>query len=207
MIALLLAFAVAGPPPGLVVLEPSLRVDRANGFVLLDAEIAQRDAPLEFLLCPRRTKDHETILAAEFRPQNFQMALLLAGALPGQPARFQPQFAPPVGQRLKIWVETSAAGRVRRVDLREWVRTTNGAALDADLVFAGSMIVRMPESETPKFLADDGEVVSVSNFPSAIVDVAVRSSDKTVELQFRPWTERIPIVGTKVKVIVEPLVD
>ncbi len=206
--ALAWAAACAGPPPhGLVPLEPSLRVDRANGLVILDAEVVQRDAALELLLCPRRTKDHETILAADFKPQNFQAALLLAGALPGLPVQYEPSFRPPSGQRLKFWIETERDGRVQRIDLREWVQGINGKAMDADLVFAGSRIFQLPGIEAPRFAADEGDVVRVANTPEAIVDVARRSGKEDANLQFRPWKDRIPEAGTLVKVIVEPLVD
>ena len=207
MFALWFAAALAGPPPaGLLTIEPGLRVDRPLGLVLLDAEVTQRDAALELLLCPRRSKDHETILTGDFQPQNFQVALLLAGAAPGRPVQFEP-FVPPAGQRLKFWVETERDGRIFRVDLREWAQSKDGQAMAADLVFAGSMVVRLPEVETPRFLADDGDVVSIANFRSAIVDIAARSSDKESTLEFHPWKDRIPPLGTPVRLIVEPLVD
>jgi hypothetical protein len=80
--------------------------------------------------------------------------------------------------------------------------------MNADFVFAGSMMVQAPGSERVTYLADEGYVVCVANFPHAVVDVSVASTDKEAQgLAFVPFTERVPPKGTKLRLVFEPVVD
>jgi len=203
----LLVLLLLAQGPGELTISPGLKVDRTRGLVTLDAAVVLREGPLELLLCPKRGKEHESILAAEMKPKDFQVALLLAGATPGRPVQMDPP-KPPTGQRVKIWLEIAEESGTRLVDAREWILDVAAKrAMRVDFVFTGSRIVRVPESDSPLFLGDNGEVICVANFPGSIIDVSVRSSDKNDQLTFAPFTERIPAKGTPVKVIVEPLVE
>src|SRR5262245_2336776 len=55
------------------------------------------------------------------------------------------------------------------------------------------------------YLANGGDVVCVSNFESALLDLPIKSSSANAALIFEADTERIPPVGTKVTVIFEPV--
>lgn len=198
--------AIDPPHPKKVVqLERSLAVDINNKLVIVDAEVVFREGLVELLLCPKQTKEHESILAAKFQPRTFQTALLLAGALPGKPAQFDP-FLPPTGQTLRIWLEYEEGKETKRVDSRTWIRNPKtGAALGAQFVFAGSRLVNVPGADRPVFMGDDGDVVCVANFPGSIIDVGIKSSKENDEALFQAWTERIPPRGTKVRIVIEPL--
>jgi hypothetical protein len=219
MIALLSLMQAEGPKKdgsaSIRQLTPTLRVDMVNRVVEVEAEVVLREGPLELLLCPRRTKEHESILATEIDPRHFQLALLMVGAVPGSPARFETkslpngqtvnEMRPPTGQPLKIWVERTRNGRQTRTDARQWVRDAGTQkTLAAPFVFAGSGFATVAGVERPVFLANDGDLVCVANFPGAVVDVAIRSSANDAERSFEAYTERIPPVGTKVRVIFEP---
>ena len=160
-----LLFAVMSflPPPTeqstLVPLGPALRFDRANGCVIIDAEVALREGPLEMLLCPRKSKEHESILAADVKPHDVHAALLLVGATPGRPIQFDPP-RPPAGQRIKVWIEREENGKTTRVDAREWLRDEQAKRpMTSDFVFVGSQFVRAPGSERTFYVGDDGYLI------------------------------------------------
>lgn len=190
---------------GVQKLTPTLSIDYDNKVVRLQSEVVLRSGMLELLLCPKRTKEHESILAAEVVPQHFHLALLLIGAKPGRPASFQP-FQPPTGQELKIWIEYDEDGRRKRVDARQWIRNTKTKqALDSKFVFSGSRFSKPPGSQAPIYLGNDGDLVCVVNFPGSVIDIDTEASTDNVELYFEAWTSRIPPIGTKVDVVFEPL--
>ena len=74
-----------------------------------------------------------------------------------------------------------------------------------DWVFGGSIIEKIEASEDmPEqtyYLADSGELVCVSNFATATLDVPIRSSDANQGLLFEANTPNIPDVGTKAYVV------
>ena len=200
------------PPPSdqeaMVPLGPALRFDKVNGRVIIDAEVVLRDGPLEMLLCPRKSKEHESIFAADVKPHDVHAALLLVGALPGKPIQFDPP-RPPAGQRIKIWIEREDSGKTVLIDAREWLRDEQAKrSMTSDFVFVGSQFVRAPGSERTFYVGDDGYLVCVANFPGAVIDVSQMSTANDAEQKsFVPFTERIPERGTKVRVILEPVVD
>ncbi|MBX9655028.1 YdjY domain-containing protein [bacterium] len=193
---------------GIVEMTPTLRMDMKNKQVVLDAEIVLTQGPLELLLCPKRTKEHEAILAADIAPRSFQLALLGVGAEPGAPALFEPEYKPPRGQPIEIFVEWEEMGQKKRANARDWIRHPKDAGgaepLKAEFVFAGSRFIRIPGEERARWLGDDGDVVCVSNFPGSIIDVDIKSTNANEGLLFEAWTERIPPKGTKVKVFFVP---
>ena len=81
--------------------------------------------------------------------------------------------------------------------------------LEHDWVFAGSQLVADPldQNKPPYYLANDGDVICVSNFPSAMLDLPIVSPKDNAELVFVAHTERIPALDTKVLVILEPVPD
>jgi hypothetical protein len=194
---------------GVVEIAPTLRMDMEHKQVVLDAEVVLTSGPLELLLCPKRTKEHESILAADVVPRSFQLALLGVGAEPGAPAIFKPEYKPPHGQRIEIWIEWEKNGEKKKVNARDWIRhpIADGKSepFTADFVFAGSRFVRIPGEQRARWLGDDGDVISVSNFPGSILDVDLKSTNSNEGLLFEAWTERIPPKGTKVRVYLVPV--
>ncbi len=186
-------------------LSQGLWFDSAAKAVILDSEVVFREGPLELFLCPRRTKEHESILAAELDPRTFQMALLLTGAKQGQPARFEP-YQPPTGQVMKITVEYTKDGKLSvrmRVSGSSIPRPRKEPTFN--FVFSGSGFEKPPGTDRAKFKADDGDVVCVANFPGSIIDVSQKSSDKAADQLFEAATSNIPPIGTKVRVYFEPI--
>lgn len=78
--------------------------------------------------------------------------------------------------------------------------------MDAVWVFAGSTFAVDENGGTNIYLAESGDVICVANFPSALIDISKRSSpDGQESLLFEAWTERIPPVGTDVRLEIIPV--
>jgi hypothetical protein len=176
--------------------------------VLLEAEVCQRDVPLELFLCKKNTKEHEAILHVDADARDIHTALLAAKAEPGSPVQYQPKQKPPTGTTIKITVQyKNAKGETVTADAKEWVRNAKTRkALDVDWVFAGSQFFQDPDDpkKKPYYMANSGDVICVSNFGDAMLDLPIDSSKDNADLLFEAWTERIPERGTKVTVLLEP---
>ncbi|MBI1918910.1 MAG: hypothetical protein HYS12_29830, partial [Planctomycetes bacterium] len=192
-----------------VVITPNivLEIEGQKRRVLVGASICLQKGPLEQLLTRKDTKEHEAVLSADIDARELHKALLLAGARAGAPVKFGPPYKAASGQTIKITCEYEAKGKVVSVRAQEWVRDANTKKiLNHDWVFAGSRLVPNPlDPNKLIYLANDGDVVCVSNFESALLDLPIKSSKANSELVFEANTERIPPVGTKVTVIFEPV--
>jgi hypothetical protein len=183
-----------------------LEVAGAVRRVLIDAEVVKREGELEEFLCRSKTKEHESILKADIDARDAHKALLLAGVESGAPVRFDPIYKAASGGRVRVLVRlTGDDGKVTEVSARSWIKQRKtGKELDSDWVFAGSKI--LDDQNTPGrklYLANDGDVICLSNFDTAMLDLPVASSKDNGNLDFEAWTERIPKLGTKVTVVLE----
>jgi hypothetical protein len=165
--------------------------------VLISSRICLRQGPIEQLLTRRGTKEHEAILTANIDARKVHEALLLAGAKPGSTVRFEPTFRPPSGTPIKVSLIYEQGNEKITVDARKWVRDMNtGKELECDWVFAGSILDENPNPLDPKapkkYYANDGDVICVANFPTALLDVPIRSNRSWAERHYEAWTERIP---------------
>ena len=57
------------------------------------------------------------------------------------------------------------------------------------------------------YLAEGGDLICVSNFPGAMLDLPIESSQATSDLLFEAFTEHIPPVGTKVRLVLAPRLE
>jgi hypothetical protein len=175
--------------------------------VLVDAYVCLREGLLEHLMCRRGTKEHEAILAADIDARDLHTALLLTGIEPGSPVRYEPDYQAPSGPEVAITLRYEENGEVRTIPARKWIRSIQDKKeLEAHWVFVGSQFFPDPfdKNKPPSYAANGGDVICVSNFEDALLDVSIKSSKDNAELAFEAWTERIPPLGTKVTVILEP---
>jgi hypothetical protein len=65
----------------------------------------------------------------------------------------------------------------------------------------------MPRLDPGKkvYLANDGDVICVSNFETALLDLPIKSPKDNADLVYVAHTARIPPLETKVVVVLEPL--
>jgi hypothetical protein len=177
--------------------------------VLIEAEVCLREGALEQLLTRKNQKEHEAILAADIDARKAHEALLLAKAKDGEPARWVPKYRAPTGSTIKVsLIYKDAKGKTVTVPARSWVKNrSTGKELDTDWVFAGSMLIENPldKNAAKHYLANDGDVICVSNFEGAMLDLPMMSSKDDADRAYDAWTERIPAVGTKVTVVLEPV--
>ena len=197
-----------GSPVGATRLSPRERVwvDRQQHRVIVDGYIALQEGQLEMLACPVFTKEHEAVVALFCRAATVHAGLLAAGAEVGQPVRWEPTYAPPSGseiQVLALW--TDPEGKRQKIDARKWVRQLNGTQrhLEPNWVFAGSSFWEDPDTGRKHYQAESGDLICVSNFSTATLDVPLKSTDANAGLMFVADTSRIPPRGTPIRLVLQ----
>ncbi len=186
-------------------LGKDLWFDPKGRQVVLRTRVVQDDVSLEFFLCTKGAKDHETVLTTEAPPMLIQAALILSGAEPGHPVRFEPKFEPPAGTPISIRAEWERDGQKKQADARQWIKESrSGLVLQQDWVFAGSVTFEDRRTKRPVFAADDGTLFTVANFASAILDLPYRSTDANAELSYVAHKGQIPPIGTPVTLFLSP---
>ena len=86
-------------------------------------------------------------------------------------------------------------GKEQRADARTWVKESDSAAtLKQRWVFAGSELFKDPQTGEMRFAADGGDLITVSNFISAILDVPFASSAADSDRSFMANTAKIPAI-------------
>jgi len=191
------------PPEDCKALHPEDRIwiHRDDQMVIVDGYIVQRQVPLELFACPVGSKEHEAIVAVLARARVVHAGLLAINAKPGSPASFEP-FKPPTGTTVRIYVLWLDKDKKTKGTLAQnWIRRMdNKKAMPWDFVFAGSKTYKDEEGKT-HYLGDSGDLVSVSNFTTSTIDVAVQSDQTNANLMFEAFTERIPNQYTPVRLL------
>ena len=168
----------------------------------------QESFPLELFLCRRNTKEHESVVSADIDARQVHLALIAAGAKEGSPVKFEPKYQPATGSTIKITVEYEQDGKTVSVPAQQWVRDSKTRKeLPHPWVFGGSQLFDHPDDPKQKVYAANagGDVICVSNFPDAMLDLPVNSPNDDADRQYEAFTEHIPPLGTKVTVILEPM--
>lgn len=194
------------PDPAWKSLGKDLWFDPAGRRLVVRARVAITEGPLEHLICSRGSKDHESTLTTEAPPRAIHAGLLLTGADVGRPVQFEPKFAPPTGSAIAIDLEwTGPDGKARRADARSWIKDVKTeAVLTTDWVFAGSQLFEDPKTKEKVYAADDGDLVTVANFPSSLLDLPFRSSANDADRGFVANTAAMPPRGTPVTIYLKP---
>jgi hypothetical protein len=185
-----------------------LEIEGDKRRVVIKGVICRRTDFLEQFLCRAMTKEHEAIVSADIDAAKVHFALTLAGAEAGSPVKFAPKYAPATGTVIKVYVQYEEKGKTIKVPAQKWIRNVKTQKeLDSDWVFGGSELFpnRFDPKQAPHYAANDGDVICVANFPSAMLDLPIASSDKNDDLQFEAFTDRIPPLETPVLVILEPV--
>ncbi len=178
-------------------------LDLAGKRVIVGGAVALAEGELEVFACPRQTKEHEAIVATRCPARLVHAGLLAIGLEPGNPVSFDPEYVPAQGPKVAVRVRwKDAEGVVQERAAQEWIRNSKtGAQLEADWVFAGSGFWRDPADGTEHYQADGGDMICVSNFPSAMLDLTIESSESNEALLFQAFAGRVPPAGTEVELI------
>ena len=177
--------------------------------VMVRGSICLREGQLEMFACPLRTKEHESIVAVEAKSSEVHATLVALGFEPGSPVQWQPKYKSAMGPSIKIeakWIAKNGdLSEEKMVDAKTWVRKSGTEeTLDTDWVFGGSEIFVDRLDGTQVYYADSGEMVCLSNFPTALMDVPIQSSDSAEGLLFEANTDVIPEIDTQVYLIMTP---
>lgn len=188
-----------------------LEVQGDKRRVLINATVCLQRGPLELLMCRKQTKEHESILTAEVDARDIHKALLLTGAKEGKTARYtESKIEPPTGTTIKISLQYDKKGKLVTEPAGKWIRNSKTQKeLDENWVFAGSRFVKniLDPKKQDIYLANEGDVITVSNFEDAMLDLPIASPKDDADRSFECFTERIPEVETKVVVILEPVLE
>jgi hypothetical protein len=189
----------------------TLEVQGDKRRVLINATVCLNMGALELFMCRKQSKEHESILTSDSDARKIHEALIVANAEPGKPARYlEKGIQPPTGTRIKISVQYEKKGKLVTERAGKWVRNMKTLKqLDEDWVFAGSAFTKnvLDPKKPDIYLANEGDVICVSNFEDAMLDLPIASSKDDADRSFEAFTERIPPLETKVLVILEPVLD
>ena len=205
------AAVAAEEPEGLKRLYPvqPIWIDVARKRVVLVGKVCLREGQLEMLVCPTGTKEHESVLSVPVEAFRVHAALLAVGAEPGKPARFVPDYQPARGTQVDVWLFwTDEQGRRQRCRGQDWVRYAGtDKTLEHSWVFGGSGFWKDENTGEEHYQAEAGDLICVSNFPTAMLDLPIESSNEAGLLSFEPYTERIPPLGTPVTIVLKPVLE
>ncbi len=186
-----------------------LWIDPKRKLVIVDGQICLREGQLEMFACPKGSKEHESIVSVNCKAQFVHAALEAVGAQAGKPVSFDPAYKPASGPIVDVYVLwQDEAGKKNRVRAQEWIKELKSdKAMAHPWVFAGSAIWTEESTGQRYYQADGGDFICVSNFPTAMLDLPVASSQANESLSFAAWTERIPPLGTKVRLVLIPQLE
>ncbi len=180
-----------------------------NRRVVVDSYVCRRTDFLEQLLCRKLTKEHEAVLAADVDAKTIHAALLAAKATAGSPVVFDPYKAAH-GTKIAVSLQYKWKGKEVVVPAQQWIKNlkTKKIMKYKYWVFAGSKIYPpQQKGEKPYYAANDGDIICVANFATALLDLPVRLPKDNSELVFAANTEVIPPKKTKVRVILQPILE
>jgi hypothetical protein len=182
-------------------------IDVKSHEVLIDGYVALRSGYLEMFACPVGTKEHESVVAVDTKAATVHAALLAVGAVVGHPVRYRPDFAPPEGTEIEVEVRwRGEAGEWQSARAQEWIREVESKKpMTQPWVFAGSGFWKDEETGKRYYMAEQGDLICVSNFTTATLDVPIESSQSNEGLLFEANTDAIPPGGMPVRVVLKPV--
>ena len=192
----------------LVRLSPTEEVwlDRKKKRVIVGGKICLRKGLLEMFACPRGTKEHESIVAVNAKSSLVHTALLAAGSKPGSPVSYDPKYVAATGPIIDVdiaWKDENGKTIKRRAqEMIRHVKTRK--PMKEDWVFAGSGFWKDEETGEEYYMAEGGEMICLSNFSTAMMDLTVESPQENASLFFEALTDQIPPLGTEVRMILTP---
>lgn len=160
-------------PSGGIVLQVNAR-DNGTKSLWVRSCVALREGTLEMLACRRGTKEHESIVAIDETAAAVQAGLLAAGFEQGTPARFQPDFVPPTGERLRITMHWQDGGEWASRDSKDLIRNAISGWHGADLPKAIADAVALPtESIRIRYVEIDERLI----FEGSMTDAERKTLD------------------------------
>lgn len=190
--------------------DENVWMDPKNKQIVIEGEVCLTRGLLEMFACLKGSKEHESVVAANTKAYPVHAALLALGAKSGSPAKFEPKYVSANGTPIDVMIYwTDDKGQPQKAKAQDWVRDIKTQKpMATSWVFAGSTFHHNEVTGKNIYMADAyGEFICVSNFPSALLDIPVESSQENADLAFEANTEKIPPRGTKVKIVLMPKIE
>jgi len=183
-------------------------IDPRSHSVIASGKVCMREGPLEMFACPPNTKEYESVVVVNCPAFMIHGALLAVGAEPGSPVKFDP-YKGATGPVIDIYVEwLEEDGTKRRERAQEWIRhNKTGKPMEFDFVFGGSGFWTHEDTGQQNYFAEGGELICVSNFSTATIDLPVESPQDNQGLWFTAFTDKIPKLETKIHLILVPRLE
>ncbi len=180
-----------------------LWLDQGAGRVVMIGRVCQTETPLEMFACLTDTKEHEAVVAVDVRAYVVHAGLLAAGADTGNTVKWDPKYVPASGSEIDITLHwKDKEGKIQTAKAQDWIRNTKTKkAMTYPFVFAGSGFWEDQQTGKKHYQAEGGDFICVSNFPTAMLDLPIKSSQETGQLMFEAFTEHIPPRGTPVTMV------
>lgn len=206
--------------PNLKALSPDhdVWIDTERKRVLLRGGVCLREGPVELFACihqwvddaaapggksRRGTKEYESIVTINTTAKLIHTALLAVGAEAGEPVQFAPQYRPASGSEIEVTLYWE--GNRDGVPAQQWLRNTKTKeAMTHPWVFAGSSFFEDDRTGQRRYLGEGGNLICVSNFIDAVLDIPVPSTAANDALLFEAFTENIPPLGAPVTIVLTP---
>ena len=180
-------------------------MDLKNKQVIVGGKVCLNEGPLEMLICPQNTKEHESIVSVNAESWQVHAALLRVGATPGTPSRWVPEYTPAWGAKIDIkmmWRDEKTK-QVKSIDGKQWLLNIDTKKpMTTELVFGGSSGEPKFEGGQGGYPADAGELICLANFSTSTIDLRV--SEKDIDIYFEANTALIPPVNTQVYTVITP---
>lgn len=181
-------------------------LDLKRKWIVVDGRVCLREGELEMFACTRDSKEHESVVTLNTKSRFIHAALLATGARIGNVVKFTPEYVPASGTVIDVvvlWVDKQ--GKKQAVPGQEWVehyRTEK--PLQYPWVFAGSGFFKDEETMEQFYYGDGGDLICVSNFTSATMDIPVQSSKDNNDLLYHARTKAVPAIDTPVRLVLAP---
>lgn len=184
---------------------PGIVVDTKAKEVRLEGKVCLQQGSLELLACARESKEHESIFVLDAKPSHVAFALALVGLEPGKPGYVTEgdAFSPPAGTVVDVAVRfmppSGPTPEMPAWKLLKPAGAKSGLEQPIQWVYVGAA--------SPEALAgadSDGTILTISNFPYAVLDVPFESTSDNNKLGYDANPAAIPAVGTPAEIILRP---
>ena len=186
--------------------DQSIWIDLKRKWVVVDGWVCLREGELEMFACTVGTKEHESVITLKTKASLVHASLLAVGAKVGNTVKFSPQYKAASGTVIDvvvIWKDKDQ--KKHAVPGQQWVKHhRTGKPLEYPWVFAGSGFFQDELSMAEIYYGDGGDLLCVSNFSSATMDLPVQSSKDNNDLLYQARTASIPPIRTSVRMVMIP---
>ncbi|MFP6649749.1 MAG: YdjY domain-containing protein [Pirellulaceae bacterium] len=186
--------------------DHSIWIDLKRRWVVVDGWVCLREGELEMFACTVGTKEHESVITLKTKSRLVHASLLAVGAKIGNTVKFSPEYKAASGTVIDIivlWKDKDE--KKHAVPGQQWVKHhRNGKPLEHPWVFAGSGFFKDELSMSEIYYGDGGDLICVSNFSSATMDLPVQSSKDNNDLLYQARTASIPPIQTSVRMVMIP---